>query len=175
MSRLFRDGQSTTDEDGNRIVIAWARMPQAVDGKWNGMMCIPRVVSVKNQQIYFQPHPHIRNAFMKEISSPEQAGKSGYLVKTTLENGECINIGGYQIWRKQNKLFTDRSTVFVKDGNYRLIAETTVLRDGCELEIYVDANLIEVYANQGEAVISSVVYGLSDIIDGKAYTLYIIV
>ena len=49
--------QSTTDEDGNRIVIAWARMPQAVDGKWNGMMCIPRVVSVKNQQIYFQPHP----------------------------------------------------------------------------------------------------------------------
>ena len=94
MSRLFRDGQSTTDEDGNRIVIAWARMPQAVDGKWNGMMCIPRVVSVKNQQIYFQPHPHIRNAFMKEISSPEQAGKSGYLVKTTLENGDYINIGG---------------------------------------------------------------------------------
>ena len=66
-------------------------------------------------------------------------------------------------------------TVFVKGGNYRLIAETPVLRDGCELEIYVDANLIEVYANQGEAVISSVVYGLSDIIDGKAYTLYIIV
>ena len=63
----------------------------------------------------------------------------------------------------------------MKDGNYRLIAETPVLKDGCELEIYVDANLIEVYANQGEAVISSVVYGLSDIIDGKAYTLYIIV
>ena len=40
--------QSTTDEDGNRIVIAWMRMPQAVDGKWNGMMCIPRVISVKS-------------------------------------------------------------------------------------------------------------------------------
>ena len=164
--------QSTTDEDGNRIVIAWMRMPQTVDGKWNGMMCIPRVVSVKNQQIYFQPHPHIRNAFVKKISSPEQAGKSGYLVKTTLENGECINIGGYQIWRKQNKLFTDRSAVFVKDDNYRLTAETPVLQDGCELEIYVDSNLIEVYANQGEAVISSVVYGLSNHIDGEAYTLY---
>ena len=31
---------------------------------------------------------------VKEISSPEQAGKSGYLVKTTLENGDYINIGG---------------------------------------------------------------------------------
>ena len=91
--------QSTTDEDGNRIVIAWMRMPQAVDGKWNGMMCIPRVVSVKNDRIYFRPHPHIQNAFTKEISSPEQAGKSGYLVKTSLKNGACISIGGYRIWR----------------------------------------------------------------------------
>ena len=73
---------------------------------------------------------------------------------------------------KANKLFTDRSAVFVKDDNYRLTAETPVLKDGCELEIYVDSNLIEVYANQGEAVISSVVYGLSNRIDGEAYTLY---
>ena len=80
--------QSTTDEDGNRVVIAWMRMPQAVDGKWNGMMCIPRVVSVKNDRICFRPHPHIQNAFTKEISSPEQAGKSGYLVKASLKNGE---------------------------------------------------------------------------------------
>ena len=61
---------------------------------------------------------------------------------------------------------------FVKDGKYRLTAETPVLRDGCELEIYVDSNLIEVYANQGEAVISSVVYGLSEVVTGEAYTLY---
>ena len=60
----------------------------------------------------------------------------------------------------------------MKDGNYRLIAETPVLRDGCEIDGYVDSNLIEVYANQGEAVISSVVYGLSNRIDGEAYTLY---
>ena len=53
-----------------------------------------------------------------------------------------------------------------------MTAETPVLRDGCELEIYVDSNLIEVYANQGEAVISSVVYGLSDVVTGEAYTLY---
>ena len=62
----------------------------------------------------------------------------------------------------------------MKDSKYRLTAETPVLRDGCELEIYVDSNLIEVYANQGEAVISSVVYGLSDVVTGEAYTLYTI-
>ena len=92
-------------------------MPQAVDGKWNGMMCIPRVVSVKYDRIYFRPHPHIQNAFTKESLFAGAGGKSGYLVKTSLKNGECINIGGYRIWREQDKLFTDRSAVFVKDGN----------------------------------------------------------
>lgn len=163
--------QSTTDKDGNRIVIAWLRMPQAVNGKWNGMMCIPRIIEVKNNHIYFRPHTNVKNAFSKKISSPE---KSGYMVKTSLKNGESINIGGYIIKREDDKIKTDRSDVFVKNGNYRLTAETPVLKDGYNLEIYVDENLIEVFINDGEYVISNVVYGLSDKIIGEEYTLYTI-
>ena len=126
---------------------------------------------MKNNHIYFRPHTNVKDAFTKKISSPE---KSGYMVKTSLKNGESINIGGYIIKREDDKIKTDRSDVFVKNGNYRLTAETPVLKDGYNLEIYVDENLIEIFINDGEYVISNVVYGLSDTIIGEEYTLYTI-
>ena len=164
--------QSTTDKDGNRVIIAWARMPESVkseNGEWCGLMSIPRIAEVKNGHIYFRPHTNIKNAFTKKISSPE---KSGYMLKTVLENGESINIGGYLIKRDNDKIITDRSAVFNVKGNYRLTAETPVINDGYDLEIYVDENIIEVFINNGEYVISNVVYGLTDRISGKAYDLY---
>ena len=94
------------------------------------------------------------------------------MLKTVLENGESINIGGYLIKRDNDKIITDRSAVFNVKGNYRLTAETPVINDGYDLEIYVDENIIEVFINNGEYVISNVVYGLTDRISGKAYDLY---
>ena len=164
--------QSTTDKDGNRVVIAWARMPEAViteKGEWCGMMCIPRIVDVKNNHIYIRPHTNVKNSFVTKLSAPK---KSGYMLKTTLKNGESINVGGYVIKRENDKITTDRSEVFNIKGNYRLIAETPVINDGYELEIYVDEHLVEVFINNGEYVISNVVYGLTEEITGKNYDLY---
>ena len=164
--------QSTTDEDGNRVVIAWARMPEAViteKGEWCGMMCIPRIVDVKNNHVYIRPHTNVKNSFVTKLSAPK---KSGYMLKTTLKNGESINVGGYVIKRENDKVATDRSEVFNIKGNYRLIAETPVINDGYELEIYVDEHLVEVFINNGEYVISNVVYGLTEEITGKNYDLY---
>lgn len=164
--------QSTTDEDGNRVVIAWARMPDAViteKGEWCGMMCIPRIVDVKNNHVYIRPHTNVKNSFVTKLSAPK---KSGYMLKTTLKNGESINVGGYVIKRENDKIATDRSEVFNIKGNYRLIAETPVINDGYELEIYVDEHLVEVFINNGEYVISNVVYGLTEEITGKNYDLY---
>ena len=164
--------QSTTDEDGNRVVIAWARMPEAViteKGEWCGMMCIPRIVDIKNNHVYIRPHTNVKNSFVTKLSAPK---KSGYMLKTTLKNGESINIGGYVIKRENDKITTDRSEVFNIKGNYRLIAETPVINDGYELEIYVDEHLVEVFINNGEYVISNVVYGLTEEITGKNYDLY---
>lgn len=164
--------QSTTDEDGNRVVIAWARMPEAViteKGEWCGMMCIPRIVDVKNNHVYIRPHTNVKNSFVTKLSAPK---KSGYMLKTTLKNGESINVGGYVIKRENDKITTDRSEAFNIKGNYRLIAETPVINDGYELEIYVDEHLVEVFINNGEYVISNVVYGLTEEITGKNYDLY---
>ena len=164
--------QSTTDNDGNRVVIAWARMPEAIiteKGEWCGMMCIPRIVDVKNNHVYIRPHTNVKNSFVIKLSAPK---KSGYMLKTTLKNGESINVGGYVIKRENDKITTDRSKVFNIKGNYRLIAETPVINDGYELEIYVDEHLVEVFINNGEYVISNVVYGLTEEITGKNYDLY---
>ena len=164
--------QSTTDKDGNRVVIAWARMPEAViteKGEWCGMMCIPRIVDVKNNHVYIRPHTNVKNSFVTKLSAPK---KSGYMLRTTLKNGESINVGGYVIKRENDKITTDRSKVFNIKGNYRLIAETPVINDGYELEIYVDEHLVEVFINNGEYVISNVVYGLTEEITGKNYDLY---
>ena len=57
--------------------------------------------------------------------------------------------------------------------SYRLIAKTPVVKEGNRLEIYVDSNLIEIYINDGEYVLSSVVYGLSDIIEGGEYEIFV--
>lgn len=164
--------QSMTDKDGNRVVIAWARMPETViteKGEWCGMMCIPRIVDVKNNHVYIRPHTNVKNSFVTKLSAPK---KSGYMLKTTLKNGESINVGGYVIKRENDKITTDRSKVFNIKGNYRLIAETPVINDGYELEIYVDEHLVEVFINNGEYVISNVVYGLTEEITGKNYDLY---
>lgn len=164
--------QSTTDENGRRVIIAWARMPEAVDGKWIGMFCIPRIVEVKNGHIYFRPHTNISSLFTREVSEPELCGDNCFKLTKTLSDGESINIGGYVISRNGSKICTDRSGVFVGHHEIRCKFETPELKDGYNIEVYIDRNLIEVFVNGGEYVISNAVYGLDNKIIGKNYRLF---
>lgn len=152
--------QSTVDEEGRRVLMAWLRMPEPVDGKWQGMMSIPRVVEIKNDKIYFRVHPNIQKAYTKEISSPEEASEAGYRLRFSLQDGEEVNVGGYRISRHGKKIYTDRKELYTKFPNFRTQCSTPELEDGFELEVYVDPNLIEVFVNNGEAVISNAVYHL---------------
>lgn len=152
--------QSTLDEEGRRILTAWLRMPEPVDGKWQGMMCIPRVVEAKENHIYFRVHPNIQAAYIREISAPYEADESGYRVRFSLKDGEKVNIGGYIIYREGSRICTDRSSLYRKFTNHRVQFTTPELKEGFELEVYVNPNLIEVFVNDGEAVISNTVYDL---------------
>lgn len=154
--------QSTTDEDGRRVVIAWLRMPKAVEGKWIGMQSIPRVVQVKENHLYFRPHPHIKAAFTKKITSAKEAEGGCLKLDFSLEDGERVNVGGYIICRKGNTVCTDRSAVYQEFPERRTTFSTPELRDGCQLEVYVDSHMIEVFVNDGEYVITNAVYGLSE-------------
>ena len=151
--------QSTLDESGRRILTAWLRMPEP-DGKWQGMMCIPRVVEVQKDHIYFRVHPNVQAVYTKEISEPSEADESGYRLRFSLEDGDKVNVGGYVISREGNKICTDRSALFEKFPNHRVKFETPELKDGFEIEAYVNPNQISVFVNNGEAVITNTVYDL---------------
>lgn len=152
--------QSTIDAKGRRVIIAWLRMPEAVDRKWNGMFCLPRLVEVKGEHIYFHVLPEIRAGFQKRIEDIDYTQNECYLIRTKLEEGESLCIGGFKIEKKNGKICTDRTRVFPCNTQCRLNAETPVLKEGNQLEIFVEQNLIEIYCNDGEYVLSQAVYGL---------------
>lgn len=167
--------QTNVDKDGNRVMIAWMRMPKAVEKSgecpWNGMMCIPRVIEVSDGHIYFRVHPEVGRNFSQEVEMTKRnvpiSEGIPYRIKTSLEDGGSMNIGGYKIKREGNVLRTDRSMVFSDIVGHQMISSTPKLSGECRLDIFVEPNLIEVFINEGEYVISSVVYGLEDYIDGK--------
>lgn len=152
--------QSTVDEEGKRVVIAWMRMPEAVGGKWSGMFCIPRIVEVKNGHIYFRAHPHVTEKFTHQAEDVTELNRSMYRVSGDVEDGGTLDIGGYRISRKGKKIYADRSSVFEGFGDYRMQFDTPEVKDGYHLDVYVDENLIEIFVNNGEYVISNIVYGL---------------
>lgn len=155
--------QSTVDAQGRRVLVAWLRMPDAVDavdGKWIGMFCIPRVVEVKNNHIYFRVHPNVEKMYTRWILDVKEADQAGYRVSLDMKEGESVNIGGYRIFRTGDKFCTDRTEVFKGHPDDRMQFATPVVKDGFHLDIYVDSNLVEVFVNNGEYVISNAVYGL---------------
>lgn len=155
--------QTTQDKDGRRIMTAWLRMPKVTEEGWIGMFCSPRMVERKDGHIYFRMHPNIRSAYSRIIRDTAEASEDGYMAAFDLEDGETINIGGFLITRKGNRIITDRAKVYPANvEGAHLISETPEIRDGFRLEVLVDSNLIEVYINDGEYVISNAVYDLED-------------
>ena len=155
--------QTTLDKDGRRIMTAWLRMPKVTAEGWIGMFCSPRVAERQGGHIYFRMHPNIRSAYAKIIRDTAEASEDGYMAAFELEDGETIDIGGFLITRKGNQIVTDRTQVYPANvEGAHLISETPEIRDGFRLEVLVYPNLIEVYINDGEYVISNAVYDLEN-------------
>lgn len=172
--------QTNLDRDGRRVMTAWMRMPEAVsmDGEkpWNGMMCLPRVIETGHGHIYFRVHPAVGQYFSREITVEEYpaAAASGIplRVQAALSDGEGLEIGGYRIWAEEGYLKTDRSRVFRNITGPALTASTPESLSRLELDIFVEPNLIEIFINGGEYVISHVVYGLGCTLDGNVSRIW---
>lgn len=176
--RLFDCGedlyapQSNVDKEGRRVVVAWARMPEPFKKNRSGIFCIPRVAEVKNGHIYFRPHPNAAELFTRKISSPNEAGEGGYKLCLDMKNGEEISIGGYKLSRNNDRITADRSRVFAGHNEIKCVFETPEIKEGDHLDIYACTNLIEVYINNGEHILTNTVYGLSDEIVAENYEMY---
>lgn len=163
--------QSTTDRNGRRVVAAWLRMPEPMRNNTIGMFATPRICEVRNGHICFRPHPDVRGKFTRKTDRPSGI----YMLRTTLREGDTLNIGGYIVRRNNGSIVADRTAVFRNNGKFQNICQTPVLKDGFDVEIYVDENMIEVFANDGEYVITNTVYDLTNEIshssDVEIYTL----
>lgn len=178
--------QTNVDKEGRRVMIAWLRMPEAVKepGKepWIGMMSLPRVVEQIDGHIYFRVHPEVEKFFSREYSIilydartvilSEMQMSEPYRVQTTLKEGEELDIGGYRIWTDRGFVKADRNKVFADIEGHRLVSTTPKVEGECRLDIFVDKNLIEIFVNDGQYVISNVVYGLGDFIRGHIERLW---
>ncbi len=166
--------QTAVDEAGRRVMMAWLRMPEKTDGGWIGMFSSPRTVSVRDGHIYFSMHPNIRRAYSRKIADPSEASPEGYMARFDLQEGEEVDLGGFLIYRKGNRVCTDRQKVFaaVNGGYYaqpaRLISETPEIKGEAHLEVLVDENMVEVFVNDGEYVITNAVYHLGRSITSSA-------
>lgn len=175
--------QTNEDKDGRRVMIGWIRMPKAVEEgeekPWIGMMSLPRVVELIDGHIFFRVHPEVDAFFSEEYTVTEgdvfsqkarifgiQTTEEPYRVQAVLKEGEELDIGGYKIWTDRGFVKTDRSKVFADIDGHRLISTTPKAEGECRLDIFVDRNLIEVFVNDGQYVVSNVVYGLGDYIKG---------
>lgn len=136
---------------------------------WNGMMSLPRVVEIHDGKVYFAVHPNVRKGLSKPVSSQE-ALRSGqpFWIKTTFQNGDSLNIGGYQISIKNGTICTDRTKVFPHTDIKKLHCQIPNVGENTILEIFVEPNLIEIFVNDGEYVLSNAVYHLGTEIKGKA-------
>ena len=148
--------QSTTDACGRRVVVAWLRMPTAPDGTWNGMFCVPRVVNVRQGQICFAPHPAILGAFTQKISADAGTDSECVLIRAQLPEGGTLTVGGYRIFRKDGRVYGDRTAVF-PDERAELCCATPHTGDACDLCVIADRFLVEVFVNGGQYVLSHAV------------------
>lgn len=153
--------QSALDSDGRRVVAAWLRMPEPMRSGAVGMFCIPRVCEAERGHIFFRPHPNIRARFCVKTDKPQGA----YMVRAALRDGETLDIGGYVLSMNGGRLTADRTRV-MKCGQ-RPTAATPPL-NGADIEAYVDENIIEVFVNGGEYVITHAVYGITGVVRGSA-------
>ncbi len=169
--------QTNVDEAGRRVMLAWMRMPEAVKASdrktWIGMMCQPRVIDLEDGHIYFRVHPNVEKYFGKETSEKYNMPGMPCRIRTVLAKGESLNVGGYRIWEEEDAVWTDRSGVFAGITDHKLVSITPKLAGRYELDIFVSPNLIEIFVNDGQYVISSVVYGLGDELTGEIETMYL--
>lgn len=151
--------QTMKDEQGRNVMIAWVRMPQALEGEpWIGMYTLPRVVSVSDGQLHYAVHPLVKEQFT-QTCRPESFFGTAVRIEAELDADATLNIGGYEIRRKGTLLYTDRTRVFPDDAARWLRRTQTILTGGyCRLEIYVDHGIVEIFVNGGEQVITQVVY-----------------
>ena len=158
--------QTTLDEFGNRVLIGWMRMPLTFEGEeWIGMMSLPRVINIRDNEVYFSVPEYIDKLFNKEVKLSEFDINEVYKLDVTLNKDSILNIGGYKISIIDDSIVADRTEVFPDIKRKGRVFKSSKLNERYDLSIYIDNGIIEMFINDGKYVISNIVYGLESKIE----------
>ena len=83
------------------------------------------------------------------------------MIHIHLADSEYADIGGYRIENKNGCIVCDRTGTVTSECGHK-ICRTPALNDGNDISVYVSQHLIETFVNDGEYVISNVVYNVTD-------------
>lgn len=178
----FYAPQSTLDDRGRRIVIAWmdsweTEIPTQQGHHWAGAMTLPREMLLCNGQILFRPVKEteqyrgelfeIRDLSLEGEIELAAAGDS-YELEAVFEakEAECfglkLRVGGGEetvlSYLVQNQVFRlDRNLSGIGPKGMRE-TETPLCEGKLHLQIFVDRSSIEVFLQNGEKVMTARIY-----------------
>lgn len=147
------------DENSQPTLLAWMRMRQPFqDESWVGMFCMPRILEEKNGYLYQNVHPHIKRHFVlsKQIPTLHHPFK----IDISLYEGQSINFGNFIIKIRNDHLICDRSLTSIQHKKVCNVNSSPKLNLLCNLEIYYDYGIFEIFINNGQYVMSQIVYNL---------------
>lgn len=150
---------------------------------WNGMMSLPRIIQIKDGKIYTPVHPEVdayfeneekqedkieihkvgsHNCYTKDIAKWTISDMNSVNRKYSMliNEGELLTIERVQIGMKSGKVFVDRTNRMPREveAEVNRISKSPVVGENCKVDIYLEANLVEVFINDGEYVISNIIY-----------------
>ena len=88
-------------------------MPKKFEGEeWIGMMILPRLIKVIDENVYFTIPDYIQNLFTKEIQVNQFNIDIPCRIRAKLTSEGKINIGGFKIYVADDKIVANRSNIF---------------------------------------------------------------
>lgn len=193
--------QTTETKDGRRIMIAWMQSWDNYNTpgefRWSGQMTVPRELHIKNGRLYQLPVKELENYYANTVNykdvivheAMELEGVSGREIDMTID----IQAGDYEEFRiqlaKNQKFYTEisynaKKGILTFDRNHAgsrrdFICQRSMKvesQDGkIRLRVVMDKYSVEIFANDGEKAMTSLIYTPMDAdkilfkTDGTAY------
>lgn len=180
----FYAPQTTCLPDGRRIMIAWMQswdsslIPE--EQKWNGMMTLPRELTIVNNQLIQKPIRELSSYHVNKVVFEKQKisekcqldGIRGRMIDmmVEIEKGDyqefCIEMAHNEEYSTSYRYYPNTGIIEV-DRTYSGVCKDVVCQrkmkvngsyDRLKMQFILDRNSIELFVNDGEQVSSTVIY-----------------